>query len=140
MNANDTIRQVAETLNATLPEDQHELRVFVPSHDRDGVAVDQAAWVERVAETLASAAGGVTVEPSVKGGWLNKETGKMIWEHPVPVFSFLTASALSTALPCIKRTLHQMGAETRQGEVGVEFDGKFLLISKFSDAVTKVAA
>ena len=132
-------QDIANKLNAQLSDDQHSIRVYVPSHDRDGQPVDQATWIDSVAKTLASVAGGVTVENPVRGGWLNKSTNRMIWESPVPVYAFLTASALSEGLPAIRRVVHQMGAETHQGEVGVEIDGRFALISNYDSTATMAA-
>jgi len=124
-------QDIMRELGATSTAD-HTLRVYVPSHDCYGAPlVDQASWVELVSRTLASLAGGVTVAPAVRGGWLNGETGQMVYESPVVVLAYLTHAQLRAALPEVRALLHRMGRETNQGAIGFELDGQFAMIETY---------
>ncbi len=87
------------------------------------------------AALLAKIGGGVTILPPVEGGWVNN-AGDIVWEHPVLVYTFIRPAQFRSALAELRQFLHRMGRETRQGEVALEFDGRFYRIRKF-DASTR---
>ena len=76
---------------------------------------------------------GVTIVPPCEGGWLNEVTGKIVWESPVLVYTYIKPEPFLQALPRIREFLHRLGRETNQGEVAVEFDGNFYRITEFDD-------
>jgi hypothetical protein len=107
------------------------LTLYIPSHDEAGDEIgDQRRWVLRAAQLLAQIGGGVTIMPPVEGGWL-KPDGTVIWEDPVLVYTFIRSGPFKRLLPDLRRFLHSLGRETRQGEVALEFDGSFYRINKF---------
>jgi hypothetical protein len=57
----------------------------------------------------------------------------MIWERPVLVFTYVRPERFLARLPEIRTLLHDMGRQTRQGEVALEFDGTFYRIRDFDE-------
>jgi hypothetical protein len=105
--------------------------VYVPKKDRNGDEFgNQRMWVLEAIRLLSEINGGATAMPPVEGGWLNDE-GRIIWENPVIVYSYIRPDNFRANLPRIREFLHRMGRETRQGEIAVEFDGKFHRIHKY---------
>jgi hypothetical protein len=105
--------------------------IYVPNKDRKGQEIgNQRKWVLEAIRLLSEINGGATAMPPVEGGWLNDE-GEIIWENPVVVYSFIRPDEFLQALPELREFLHRMGRETNQGEVAVEFDGRFYRIRKF---------
>lgn len=74
--------------------------------------------------------GGATAMPQTEGVWGN-ERGKLIWEHPVVVYSFIRGDLFFANLARIREFLHRMGRETNQGEVAVEYQKQFFLIREY---------
>jgi len=108
------------------------LTLYIPNKDRTGQEFGtQRKWVLRAAELLAQIGGGVTIMPPTEGGWLNEETGAIIWEHPVQVYSYVKPDRFLARLGELRRFLHDLGRETDQGEVAFEFDGLFFRITEF---------
>ena len=122
---------LAAELGASAPSSVQALTLYVPSKDRvDQDLPDQRRWVMEAAELLAQIGGGVTILPPVEGGWV-AEDGRIVWERPVVLYTYVRFDALVATLPRLRRFLHRMGRETRQGEVAVEFDGRFYRIVDF---------
>jgi hypothetical protein len=112
------------------------LTLYIPDRDRAGnVLRDQRRWVLDGADLLAKIGGGVTIMPPVEGGWVD-DSGEIVWEHPVLIYTFIRPVHFRKWLPQLRAFLHALGRETRQGEVAFEFDGQFYRIKKF-DAASK---
>lgn len=110
------------------------LTLYIPDRDREGAALpDQRRWVLEAAELLARIGGGVTIMPAVEGGWVS-ESGQIVWEHPVLVYTFIRPRPFADSLLQLREFLHRLGRETRQGEVAFEFDGRFYRINDFDAA------
>src|SRR6187549_304445 len=110
------------------------LTLYIPDRDRVGnVLRDQRRWVLDGADLLAKIGGGVTIMPPVEGGWVT-EAGEIVWEHPVLIYTFIRPTHFRNSLPQLRDFLHTLGRETRQGEVGFEFDGQFYRITKLDAA------
>ncbi len=110
------------------------LTVYVPDRDKDGnILRDQRRWVLEGAELLARIGGGVTIMPPVEGGWVN-DAGQIVWENPILIYTFIRPVPFRALLPELRAFLHKLGRETHQGEVAIEFDGKFYRITKFDSA------
>ena len=69
--------------------------------------------------------------PPVEGGWYDEEQDHIVWERPVIVYTFVKPGRFLDLLPDLRSFLHQLGRETNQGEVAVEFDGDFFRITNF---------
>ena len=107
------------------------LTLYIPDRDRDGSEIgNQRRWVMEAADLLARIGGGVTIMPPVEGGWFN-ESGEIIWEKPILVYTYIRPEAFRRFLPELRSFLHTLGTETNQGEVAFEFDGRFYRITKF---------
>lgn len=107
------------------------LTLYIPDRDEEGNPLNnQRGWVLEAAELLARIGGGVTIMPPVEGGWVN-ESGKIVWEHPVLAYTFIRPASFRKLLPELREFLHRLGRETRQGEVALEFDGRFYRIRQF---------
>ncbi len=105
--------------------------LYVPNKDRlDQEIGTQRRWVLDAIRLLTEINGGATAIP-VEGGWLSPD-GKIILEHPVVVYSYVTdPDAFARQLPRVRSFLHRMGRETDQGEIAFEFDDHFYRIRQF---------
>ena len=108
--------------------------VYVPNKDRSDQEIGtQRLWVLEALRLLTEVNGGATAIP-VEGGWLCPD-GKIILEHPVIVYSYVTdPAAFARHLPRLRAFLHRLGRETNQGEVAFEFDDHFYRIRNFDGA------
>lgn len=115
----------AETASAQL------LTLYIPNKDREGHDIDdQHKWVMEAADLLAHIGGGVTIMPTVDGGWMY-EAGTIIWERPIVVYTYIKPDAFAERLRQLREFVHRMGRKTHQGEVAVEFDRQFFRITQF---------
>jgi hypothetical protein len=119
-------------LGAEPDESIEALVIYVPNKDRDGVEFgNQRHWVLEAARLLTRIGGGVTIEPAVEGGWFNEETKSIVWENPIKVLCYVQADLFIAHLTELREFVHRLGRETRQGEVAVEFSGRFYRIRRF---------
>lgn len=125
---------VAQAMGADDGVSVQTLMLYIPDRDQEGNAItDQRTWVMGAARLLATIGGGVTIMPPVDGGWVNRN-GEIIWEKPVLVYTHIVPSKFTKAMPALRKFLHTMGRETRQGEVAFELDNRFYRIHKFDTA------
>jgi hypothetical protein len=118
-------------LGASGASSEQLLQVYIPNKDKHGREFrTQRRWVLEAADLLARVGGGVTILPPAEGGWLNEAEGKIVWEAPVVVYTYIKGERFLESLPKLRHLLHRMGRETNQGEVVVEFDGVFFRITE----------
>lgn len=130
----DDTLDLGAALGASDATSTQVLTLYVPNKDRDGNEFGtQRKWVLEAAHLLAELGGGVTVMPSCEGGWLNPDSGDVVWEAPVVVYTYIKPEPFLAGLPRLRSFLHRMGRETNQGEIAVEFDGNFYRITTFDD-------
>jgi hypothetical protein len=123
---------LGEALGASDATSTQVLTLYIPNKDRDGNEFgSQRKWVLEAADLLARFGGGVTVMPACEGGWLNEATGKVIWEAPVVVYTYIKPEPFLNGLLKFRSFLHRLGRETNQGEIAFEFDGSFYRITAF---------
>jgi hypothetical protein len=96
----------------------------------------QRQWVLEAGELLARMGGGFTIMPPVEGGWVNNspEDGgerRVLWENPVLIYAYVHPKEFAKSLPALREFVHRLGRETNQGEVAVEYDGRFYRIRDF---------
>jgi len=107
--------------------------LYVPNRDREGAeSGTQHTWVFEALRLLAEVNGGATATPPLEGAWLS-DTGAIVIENPVIVYSFVRTEAFLQGLPRIREFLHRMARETRQGEIAFTFDGQFFRILQFDN-------
>lgn len=70
--------------------------------------------------------------PPVTGAWLNPDTGALVIEEPVVVYSYIRPTRFKEKLPELVAFVRRLGSETNQGAVAIEFDGDFFTVEDFS--------
>jgi hypothetical protein len=125
---------IAEVLGASDKASPQMLSIYIPNKDKNGKKIaNQKELVKEAGELFTEIGGGVTIMPAVNGGWLNSDSGKIIWEKPIIVYSYVLPDKFEEKLPELRKFLHKMGRETNQGEIGVEFSGVFYRITEFDE-------
>ena len=66
--------------------------------------------------------------PPIRGAWLNKESGKLVIEEPVLIYTFINAAEFSERIEEIVSLVREIGKETKQGQMAIEFNQAFYLI------------
>lgn len=107
------------------------LTLYIPSQDRDGQSFDPNPWIEEALQLLSAIGGGATAMPPADGAWLNPETGVLVREKVVLVYTFVDPDRFEQQLPSLRRFLHRLGRETNQGEVACEFEGQLYKIRDY---------
>lgn len=105
--------------------------VYVPNKDMDGAPVEQKKWVDELVLVLSGMGGGATVMPPVTGAWLNADTGQLILEEPVIVYSYVDPNLFIERHLQLLDFVRRLGKETNQGAVGVEYGGTFFTVEDF---------
>jgi hypothetical protein len=109
------------------------LCLYIPNKDKDGGDVpDYERWVKEAREILSRIGGGTTALPPADGTW-EKANGEILWEQTRLVSCFVYADRFEANLKNLRTFLHRFGRETNQGEVVVEFDGRFFRIKRYDE-------
>src|SRR5216684_8076877 len=88
------------------------ISLYIPNKDREGEEIgDQRKRVLEAIRLLSEINGGATAMPPVEGGWVNDDTGKIVWENPVFVYSFVRPDPFIENLPRLREFVHRMGRE-----------------------------
>jgi hypothetical protein len=128
----DISLNIADALGAEPAVSSQKLTLYIPDKDADGAEFGtQRRYVLEAAQLLAQIGGGVTIMPPTEGGWFNPQTNQIIWERPVVVYTYINEEAFARLLPELRRFVHRLGRETRQGEIAVELDGTFYRIHQY---------
>lgn len=108
--------------------------IFVPSMQRDGTPLDHEKWRRDTIHLMSSLFGGATAVQGF-GGWLDEERGNKVKSEAISiVVSFITASELTEKKKeGLKKYLHKMGREAKQGEIGYLLNGIFYRLRNFED-------
>jgi len=105
------------------------LVLFIPSRDRTDEAIDQGYWVEEALKTLGTLFGGATAFPQGKGVWRDDaQGGKLLFDEPVIIQYYASEQAIESRTADLRRFLHRMGREARQGAIGLVIDRDYLEI------------
>jgi hypothetical protein len=94
--------------------------------------VEQTKWIDATLQLLADVAGGATAMPPVTGAWRNPQTGALIVEEPVVVYTYVKPGPFVDRLTELAAFVRRMGRETNQGAIALEFDGEFFTVENFS--------
>jgi hypothetical protein len=105
------------------------LVLFIPSRDRTDAAIDQGYWVDEALKTLGTLFGGATAFPQGKGVWRDDaQGGKLLFDEPVIIQCYASELAIESRAADLKRFLHRMGREAKQGAIGLVIDRDYLEI------------
>jgi hypothetical protein len=105
------------------------LVLFIPSKDRTDQPIDQGYWVDATLDTLGTLFGGATAYPRGKGVWRDDaQGGKLLIDEPVVIQCYTSEQAIESRAADLKRFLHRMGREARQGAIGLVIDRDYLEI------------
>jgi hypothetical protein len=110
------------------------LTLYIPNKDKDGQDLqDLERWVKEARELLSHIGGGSTTYPPADGTWVN-EKGELLWEQTRIVYCYIFPDQFRARIKNLREFLHRFGRDTNQGEVVVEFDGRFFRIRKFDSS------
>jgi hypothetical protein len=110
-----------------------KLCLYIPNKDKDGGEVpDHERWVKEAREILSRIGGGTTALPPADGTW-EKVNGEILWEQTRLVYCFVHPDRFEANIKNLRSFLHRFGRETSQGEVIVEFDGRFYRIKTYDE-------
>jgi hypothetical protein len=113
------------------------LVLFIPSKDRADQPIDQGFWVDETLNTLGKLFGGATAYSQGKGVWRDEaQGGKLLFDEPVVIQCYTCEQAIESRAADLKRFLHCMGREARQGAIGFVIDRDYLEISFPLDSST----
>ena len=105
------------------------LVLFIPSRDRDGVAIDQDRWVREALEALGGLFGGATAFPQGRGVWRDDERGgRLVYDEPVVIQCYTSEAAIEKSASSLREFLVRMGTDANQGAVGLVIDRDYLEI------------
>jgi hypothetical protein len=105
------------------------LVLFIPSKDRGDSPIDQRFWVAEALKELGRLFGGATAFPQGKGIWRDDaQGGKLLFDEPVVIQCYTSERMLEQQAESLRRFLHRMGTEAKQGAIGLVIDGDYLEI------------
>ena len=118
------MRSLLSQLGGDFSSGRIELRLFVPSVDRDGVPIDQEYWRNEALRLLGRLFGGATALPPGRGVWRDDERGgNLVFDETIVIYCSVDPVELTgDAMREMRRFLHRMGRETRQGALWVHVD------------------
>lgn len=122
--------ELAVELGANADSSVQQLTLYIPDCDKKGKPIENRDhWVERAKGLLCKIGGGYTVASVAEGGWLSP-SGKIIVDRPTLIYSYVKEQFVQH-LQELREFLHDLGRETKQGEVAFAFDDVFYRITKF---------
>ena len=109
--------------------------LFVPSVDRDEKPIKHDKWVEEALTVFATLFRGATAYPRGRGMWRDEDRGgKLVLDEPTMVISYVERKLMNPRnLKALRRFLHRLGREGRQGEVGIVIRGKYWPITEYDE-------
>ena len=97
---------LATLLSADAGVSTDQFSIYIPNKDRDGVEFGtQRKWVLDAIRLLADIGGGATALPPSEGAWLNDQTGQLVWENPVVVYTYIKPDRFAASLDRIRSFL-----------------------------------
>lgn len=114
------------------------LVLFIPSADRFGEEFDEDCheyWVKEALAAFGQLFGGATAYPRARGVWRDDERdGALVFERPTIVFCYANpGDCTDAAWAALRKFLHRLGREARQGEVGIVVGDEYHGITEFDD-------
>lgn len=107
--------------------------VFIPSETRDQEPIDHEMWPHEAIAVMSKLFGGATAVESL-GGWLDPDSNQVKSERVSLVFSMISANEWNgTTVVELRRFLHKLGREAKQGEVAILVMNQLLRIRRYDD-------
>ena len=125
--AKSKVINIAKEFDAVEAREQR-FAIYIPSQDKYGKPVEQKKWIDKTLRLLSEICGGATAMPPIRGAWLNRESGSLVIEEPVLVYTFIDPDAFAERLTEIVDLVQEIGRETGQGQMAIEFNQTFYLI------------
>lgn len=123
-----------DELGAGPPAGTLQITLFVPSVDHGGDPIDQPFWREEALRIFGRLFRGATAFPPGRGVWRDDSRGgELVFDDTVLVTSYVDPDVARAALGELRRFLHRLGREARQGEVGVVIGAHYYGITEFDD-------
>lgn len=125
--------EIHTALGAGPPAGTLQVTVFIPSVDREHRPIAQESWADECLKVLGRLFRGATAFPPGRGVWRDDaQAGELVFDDTVLVTSYVDPEALTDeALAELRRFLHRLGREGRQGEVGAVIGGSYYGITEF---------
>lgn len=125
---------IAQEFGAGEEFSTQKLCLYIPDKDKEGSKIpNHKQWVREAREILSRIGGGSTALPPADGTW-EKESGEILWEQTRLIYCFIVPDRFEASVKELRSFLHRFGRETNQGEVVVEFDGRFFRITNFDES------
>ncbi|MGA7782474.1 MAG: hypothetical protein WCA85_32840 [Paraburkholderia sp.] len=118
---------IAEVFGASETR-QQRFAIYIPNKDQNGQPVEQAQWLTKALTLLSEICGGATAMPPVRGAWLNSETKNLVIEEPILVYTYIDPKPFVDKIQEIVDLVHEIGRETNQGQMAIEFESVLYLI------------
>lgn len=123
---------LARVLGALEEPSIQQLTLYIPNKDKNGKQIKNfERWVQEAERILARIGGGATALPPADGTWLNPESGDIVHEKTKIICTYVYPDKFEENIGSLREFLHRFGRETNQGEVVIEFDGRFYRIRKY---------
>ena len=123
---------LARVLGALEEPSIQQLTLYIPNKDKNGRQIKNfERWVQEAQRILALIGGGSTALPPADGTWLNPENDEIILEKTKIIYTYVYPDKFEENIGSLREFLHKFGRETNQGEVVLEFDGRFYRIRKY---------
>lgn len=122
---------LAKELGAQEEFSTQRLTLYLPNKDKDGREfASLEKWIEEARMLLSQIGRGATALPSADGTWLT-DNDEVIWEQTRIIYCFVVPESFLARIRGLREFVHRFGRDTNQGEVVVEFDGRFFRIKQF---------
>lgn len=111
--------------------------VFVPSETRDLEPIDHDKWRLEAIKVMSTLFGGATAVESM-GGWFDPDSMEVKSERVSLVFSMISSDEWNeSTVSELRRFLHKLGREAKQGEVAILVMNQLLRIRRYDNEQTE---
>ncbi|MCY7387178.1 MAG: hypothetical protein LH481_03805 [Burkholderiales bacterium] len=127
MHGQSKVINIAKEFGAGEAREQR-FAIYIPSQNKNGKPVAQNKWIDKTLRLLSAIGGGATAMPPIRGAWLNRESGNLVIEESVLVYTAIDPEAFAERLTELVDLVREIGRKTGQGQMAIEFNQTFYLI------------